>query len=141
MISYFAYGANMDPDHMARCCPRAVSHGRARLPGRAFRIAATGYGDAQPEAGGEIHGLLWTLTAEDEAALDRFEAVPEGLYWKEQVEVRDADDRATPAMLYRAADPAPGRPVPGYLERIIVIAEALDFPAPYLAGLRAALAG
>jgi len=139
--SYFAYGANMDPVHMAECCPRAKRLGLAILPGRGFRIAARGYGDAAPAAGEQLRGVLWELSPDDEAALDRFEGVPEGLYRKEHAAVRDGSGRAVSAMLYRAADPAPGQPVPGYLERILVVGRELGFPADYLESLRRSAAG
>lgn len=136
MTSYFAYGANMDPVHMAERCPQATRLGVALLAGRSFRIAAAGYGDAPLVAGGELRGVLWELSPSDESALDGFEGVPDGLYRKERAAVRDSAGRQVDAMLYRAADPAPGRPVPGYLERIIEVAEDLGFPAGYVESLR-----
>jgi len=139
MTRYFAYGANMDPVHMAERCPQAIRLGPARLQGRAFKIAAKGYGDAQPAAGSELLGVLWELSPSDEAALDAFEGVPEGAYYKEAAVVLAHGGRPVSAMLYRAADPAPGRPVPGYVERIVEVAEQLDFPAAYLERLRGTL--
>lgn len=136
MTCYFAYGANMDPVHMAKACPEAIRLGLAVLPGRSFQIAATGYGDATPAAKGELLGVLWELSPRDEATLDAFEGVPDGLYWKERATVRDSAERPVTAMLYRAADAAPGRPVPGYLERIIEVAESLGFPVSYVDTLR-----
>jgi len=136
MTSYFAYGANMDPVHMAKCCPGATRLGHAILPERSFRIAATGYGDAAPTGGGDLHGVLWELSPSDEAALDAFEGVPDGLYRKEHATVRDSSGRQVTAMLYRAADPAPGRPVSGYLEGILEVAQGLGFPVHYLESLR-----
>ena len=142
MTSYFAYGANMDPVHMAECCPQAKRLGIATLPGRSFRIAAKGYGDAAPAVGGELRGVLWELSPSDEVALDGFEGVPEGHYRKEYVSVLEGGGREVAAMLYRAADSAPGRPVPGYLERILAVAQELEFPAEYLESLRrSAIAG
>lgn len=129
----------MDPVHMADCCPQATRLGLAVLPGRSFRIAATGYGDAPLAAGGELHGVLWELLPSDEAALDAFEGVPNGLYRKECAAVRDRTGRQVTAMLYRAADAAAGLPVPGYLERIIEVAEDLGFPAGYVESLRRCL--
>ncbi len=138
MTVYFSYGANMDPVHMAKECPGATRIGPAILEGYRFGIARAGYGTARPDAGSMIRGVLWRLTAGDEAALDRFEGVAEGLYYKSTLPVRNATGNRE-AMLYRASDPAPGTPVAGYLERIIEVAESLDFPSGYIEELRALL--
>jgi gamma-glutamylcyclotransferase (GGCT)/AIG2-like uncharacterized protein YtfP len=135
MTAYFAYGANMDPAHVARVAPAAHRLGTAVLPGFAFCIVAGGYGDLVAAPDREIHGVLWELNPEDEAGLDAFEGVPEGLYHKEFVTVRDGSGRAVRAMLYRAVDKRPGVPVPGYVENIIETASALGFPAGYVDSL------
>lgn len=124
---------------MASECPGATRVGPATLEGYRFGIASAGYGTARPEPGSIIHGVLWLLTPGDEAALDRFEGVPEGLYYKSTLSVSGADG-AQSAMLYRASDPTPGRPVPGYLERIVEVAESLNLPSAYVEELRALLA-
>lgn len=136
MTRYFAYGANMDPVHMAEHCPGARRIGLAVLPDHEFRIAREGYGNAAPAPGQEMPGVLWDLTPGDEAALDGFEGVPQGLYRKERATVRASDGGVVPAMLYRPTDAAPGVPRPGYLERIIEVAGELGFPAGYLESLR-----
>ena len=139
MTLYFSYGANMDPVHMAKECPGAVRIGPATLPGYRFGIAHAGYGTARPDPGSVIRGVLWQLTPSDEAALDRFEGVPDGLYYKSLLVVSGAAGEQD-AMLYRAADPATGTPVAGYLERIVEVAESLRFPSEYVEELRALLA-
>jgi hypothetical protein len=133
---YFAYGANMDASHMAECCPGALRLGAGVLPGHAFAIAAQGYGRAAPAPGQDLPGVLWELTEADLVALDRFEGIPDGMYRQEMAEVRDADGRLRRAMLYQPTDPAPGRPRPGYLERIIAVGQTLDLPATHLDHLR-----
>ena len=133
---YFAYGANMDSSHMAECCPEARRVGAAVLPGHAFAIAAQGYGRAAPAPGQDLPGVLWELTETDVAALDRFEGIPDGMYRQETTEVRDDDGRLRQAMLYQPTDPSPGRPRPGYLERIIVVGQTLALPAAHLDHLR-----
>ena len=139
MTRYFAYGANMDPIHMAERCPTARCQGVAVLPGHGFRIAATGYGNAITVPRESVYGVLWELEPADEAALDAFEGIADGLYRKAGAMVRTSDGSNLQAMLYLPADPAPGRPVPGYLERIIEVADTLNFPPAYLAELRALL--
>ena len=131
MTTYFAYGANMDPVHMAACCPGAARLGGATLAAHRFGIAAGGYATARPDRDRHILGVLWRLTPADEAALDAFEGVPAGLYRKARVRVLAEDGGEVVAMIYRATDDAPGRPAPGYLERVVEVAELLGFPESY----------
>jgi len=140
MTRYFAYGANMDPVHMASQCPGAKQIGPAVLRDHRFGIASGGFGTAVPAAGAVLRGVLWTLTQADEAALDEFEDVAGGFYYKSTLPVESPDGGAASAMLYRATDPRPGTPAPGYLERIIEVAESAGFPEEYLADLRGFLA-
>jgi AIG2 family protein len=133
---YFAYGANMDPVHMAERCPGAKRLGRAALLEREFRIAAAGYGNAVPTPGMELPGVLWELTPDDEDSLDRFEGIAQGVYRKDWAMIRRLDGPPVAAMLYLPSDPAPGVPVPGYLERIIEVAQQLGFPAEYVRQLQ-----
>jgi gamma-glutamylcyclotransferase (GGCT)/AIG2-like uncharacterized protein YtfP len=139
-VVYFAYGANMDPIHMAERCPAAARLGLAALPGHRFAIAAGGYGMTRRVPGSTVHGVLWRLTPADEAALDEFEGVAAGFYRKTDATVRDPSGTPVSAMVYVPADSAPGRPAPGYLERIVEVATALGFPAEYVAALEAQLA-
>ncbi|MGQ0703891.1 MAG: gamma-glutamylcyclotransferase family protein [Gemmatimonadales bacterium] len=63
---------------MAERCPGARVVGRASLPNHRFQIGAAGYGTVIPDARGEVPGLLWELTSDDESALDRYEGMSEG---------------------------------------------------------------
>jgi len=134
-VRYFAYGANMDPTHLAKYCPGAIALGPAVLPGHRFEIAARGYGHAAPDPGHDVPGFLWELPPDEAEALDRYEGVPEGWYRRDQVTVRH-DGMPTQAMLYVATDTAPGLANPGYLEGIVPIAERSGFPEAYVARLR-----
>ncbi len=137
MTTYFSYGANMDPVHMAEQCPGAVRLGPAVLPDHAFGIAAGHYGTVRPAAGRAVHGVLWRLTLQDEAALDEFEGVAKGFYRKDTARVMSTDGAAVTAMIYRPVDDAPGVPSRRYLERIIEVATQLRFPETYLDQLKA----
>ena len=136
MTAYFAYGANMDPVQMAGRCPGARRLGTAALADHDFGIAAGGFGTVLPAAGRSVHGVLWSLTTADEAALDRFEELDRGFYRKRDATVITPDGKQVKAMLYHAADPSPGRPAPGYLEGIVEVGESLGFPLEYLGHLR-----
>lgn len=137
MTLYFAYGANMDPVHMADRCPGARRLGVASLPGHRFGIAAGGYGTVRSEWGMAVPGVLWRLTPADVAALDDFEGVGSDFYRKDLAWVEDGAGEKVEAMIYRPADDSPGRAAPGYLERIIEVCQELGFPREYIAGLEA----
>ena len=141
MTTYFSYGANMDPVHMAEHCPGATRLGLATLPDYRMGVAAAGFGNARPEPGGAIHGILWRLTDADEAALDRFEDVAGGFYRKATVPVRLPDGTPVSAMIYQAVDDAPGVPNEPYFARIVAVAAATGLPAEYVGELRRLGAG
>lgn len=136
MTVYFAYGANMDPVHMAVHCPRAERLGVAELRDHAFGIAAGGFGTARPAAGSTVYGVLWRLTPADLAALDQFEGVAQSFYRRHTAAVVTPDGHTVEAMIYRPTDDSPGTPSPGYLERIVAVAEMLTLPPQYIASLR-----
>lgn len=135
-MKYFAYGANMDRDHMRRTAPAARSLGLARLLGHRIAIGRAGFGTVVAEPGAVVHGILWDLTPEDEAALDHFEGVADGWYRKEIREVSGSTGPVA-AMLYLAADPKPGRANPDYLRQVRSAAAAAGLPEDYQAGLAA----
>lgn len=137
MTVYFAYGANMDPVHMAEHCPGAVRLGRAVLPDHAFGIAAGHFGTVRPRAGTAVHGVLWRLSSEDEAALDEFEGTAKGFYRKDSTRVKSANGATVTAMIYRPVDDSPGVASRRYLERIIEVATQLEYPESYLDELKA----
>ena len=136
MTLYFAYGANLDAGAMKERCPEARRLGPATLEDHCFTIVSGGYGHAAPATGSRIYGWLWELSPADLAALDAFEGSG---YRQEYAEVR-AEGGPQRAMLYRARNPARGRPVPGYLEGIIDSARKLGFPAAYVTELERLLA-
>jgi hypothetical protein len=132
----FAYGANMDPVHMAEQCPGAIQFGLAELSDHAFGIAAGGYGTVRSAPDHVVRGVLWGLGPDDEASLDEFEGILRAFYRKRSVSVTDASGQPLEAMIYVAVDDAPGVPAPGYMERILDVGEELGFPADYLRELR-----
>ncbi|MCA0401236.1 MAG: gamma-glutamylcyclotransferase [Proteobacteria bacterium] len=130
MPLYFAYGANMDRAAMARRAPQARLIAPAILKRHRFIIARCGYASVTRDPSAEVHGLLWDASLADLRALDKFEEVDRGLYLKINQPVVIAGG-ARRALLYVAADSAPGRPVPGYLENVLAAVEAEGFPDSY----------
>jgi len=129
--AYFAYGANMSPEAMKARCPQASFVCPARLQGL-FRI--NGYGVATIVLGrpATVHGVLWTVTASDEAALDVFEGVEAGFYQQRTVEVLTSCGQTVTAFVYVSLESRPGRPQEGYLTEIIVSAHEHGFPHAYI---------
>lgn len=133
--SYFAYGSNMESGPMAERCPQAQPLGRARLERWSFRINERGYATVVPDPKSTVHGVLWSLTPSDEAALDDYEGLSEGLYLKDQVLVTLDSGVSNEALVYLARHTQPGRPLPGYLEGILDAARTWQLPEAYQAEL------
>lgn len=129
---YFAYGSNMDRRQMAGRCRHASSVGVAALSGWRFLINSAGWATIISESGATVHGCLWELTPGDEAALDLYEGLAEGLYLKERLPAQMLSGARREAMVYVATDSAPGTPHAGYLESILAAAVENRFPEDYL---------
>jgi len=98
---YIAYGSNMNLGQMANRCPSAKVAGTSELKG--FRLLFRGsrsgaVATVEPHTGGNVPVLAWWITAEDEAALDRYEGYP-SLYRKEKVKI-ELDGKTAIAMIY-----------------------------------------
>ncbi len=128
---YFAYGANIIAADMARRCPAAREIGTAVLPGWRFIVARGGYTTLVPDPAARVVGVLWSLTPACERTLDAFEEIDGGLFRRDAIVVA-----GEPALVYLAADTAPGRPRAGYLEAVIAAATARGFPRDYVEELR-----
>lgn len=99
---YFAYGSNLNLAQMKRRCPGAVRVGPCALPN--FRLVFRGVADIEPCAGECVQGAIYSITASDERALDRYEGFraeePDcGLYRKE-VFLAEINGKAAEVMYY-----------------------------------------
>ncbi len=134
MPLYFAYGANMDVEAMARRCPSSRALGLARLQRHRWIISADGYANVVRDPRREVTGLLWDLALSDVPALDRFEDVPR-LYRKvTQPVIAAAGIRR--ALVYLGRSTEPGLPRPGYLEDVLRAAGAVGLPAASVAEMK-----
>ena len=129
-MKYFAYGSNMDIAQMAVRCHKATLLGSGLLAGYRFRIDGRGFATVDKEPSASVLGLVWELTPEDEANLDRFEGVPR-FYTRETFEVRH-DERLVPMLIYVSTDRLKGKPAPNYLERIVQAAQEQGFGKSYV---------
>lgn len=132
---YFAYGANIVAAEMARRCPAAREIGTAVLPDWRFVIGRRGYATMIPESGARVVGVIWSITPACERSLDAFEEIDAGLYHRDVIDVG-----GEPALVYLAADDAPGQPLARYLKPIIAAAAARGFPLDYVESMRGWLA-
>ncbi|GAP87211.1 hypothetical protein SAMD00023353_2300510 [Rosellinia necatrix] len=93
---YFAYGSNLHVAQMASRCPASVFQGRAVLRGYRWQINERGVAnvvestrdsDSDPDDSYVVEGLLYRISPEDEASLDRSEGVSQRFYEKRVLRV------------------------------------------------------
>ena len=134
MPLYFAYGANMDVEEMARRCPRSRPLGLAKLMRHRLAIMREGWLTATRDPRGRVHGVLWDLALADIAALDRFEGLGDGLYAKvfQPVIAVGGPKRA---LVYFGANAGPGRADAAYIRAVIAAATHWRLPAEALSAL------
>jgi gamma-glutamylcyclotransferase len=122
---YFAYGSNLDPFQMWRRCPDASHFAIATLPNHALAFAGYsanwGGGVATIVQAKNVAttGVLYTLTEEDIARLDRFEGCPYA-YRRARKVVIDDDGKRRVAEVYlqeRAGYTPPSRSYAEVLRR------------------------
>lgn len=135
---YFAYGSNLYTPQMAALAPGAVALGPAQINAWELFINEHGVLSIRHSPGSTVHGLLWSCDVSDLEALDRFEAVGEGLYVREEVSLEAG--AIDTAFVYRSVSPRSGLPRPGYLEiAVLPPMRPLGFPPSYIAGVESLL--
>lgn len=140
MPLYFAYGSNMNEAQIRGRCPDARLVGPAVLPG--YRLAFTifsptrkcGCADVVASPADSVHGLLYELTDEDIASMDRHEGHP--VHYR-RIPVRITSGREEKeAYTYEVVHKREGlKPSKEYLSLLQNAAEKHDFPSDYRAFL------
>lgn len=85
---YIAYGSNLNVRQMMMRCPSARIIGTSELENYRlmFKGSMTGsYLTVEPEEGSSVPVAVWSVTDQDELALDRYEGFPSFYYKKELV--------------------------------------------------------
>lgn len=85
---YIAYGSNLNIRQMLMRCPGARIIGTSKIEGYRllFKGSKTGsYLTIEPQESASVPVAAWSVTAEDEEALDRYEGFPTFYYKKEMV--------------------------------------------------------
>lgn len=86
---YIAYGSNLNIRQMQRRCPGARIIGTSVIENYRllFKGSKTGsYLTIEPKEGSSVPVAAWSVTAEDEAALDRYEGFP-AFYYKAEMKL------------------------------------------------------
>lgn len=86
---YIAYGSNLNILQMRMRCPGARIIGTSEIKDYQllFKGSKTGsYLTIEPKEGSSVPVAVWSVTAEDEAALDRYEGFP-AFYYKKEMEL------------------------------------------------------
>ena len=153
-MHYFAYGSNLDPQQMALRCPGAtvVGLGELRDHRLTFPLTSHDWGGGVASVGvahGEsVWGVVYELTDEHLAALDRYEQFvgpgdQHNLYDRETTSVQlvRADDGSFPrrlhAWIYLAQAANPSRPSRRYLDTVLAGARHHRLPEEYVAKIAA----
>jgi gamma-glutamylcyclotransferase (GGCT)/AIG2-like uncharacterized protein YtfP len=116
MTYYFAYGSNMNHEHMKYRCPKSKYIGTHELPDHelVFRSVA----DVQQSKDSSVVGALFKITDECERSLDRYEGYP-NLYTKKYHMAQD-ENMPKKIMFYSMVDKQlVFPPSESYLETII----------------------
>lgn len=96
-VFYFAYGSNMNPNRMQDRIPGARLIGPGVLRGWSVRERL--YADIDRSRKGQVDGVIYCITADELAVLDRYEGFPH-IYGSEMVTVRLAGGGSVKAITY-----------------------------------------
>jgi len=153
MPHYFAYGSNMGNLQMQTRCPDSQRLGKATLFGFRWNIAADGYATIHPAPDDYVEGVLFEISATDELALDHFEEIHLGAYFKCTLPVmphpspqsESAACNLTPsasgslpgdtcceALVYRNTDSGSGNVSPEYGKRLIIAVNDAVLESSYI---------
>jgi len=131
---FAAYGIGLNRSEMVKHCPTAKPIGTTEL--KNFRLTFRG-GNAcavatiEKTKDGSVPALLWEITMQDEAALDRWIGVPE-LYRKAAIKVR-RDGTLVDALIYILISGKPqNKPSAFYYSTLLEGYKAAGFDADIL---------
>lgn len=99
---YVAYGSNLNLRQMAMRCPNATPLGIGEIDGYELQFKGQphgAYATIDPKEGASVPVLVWELGRGDEKALDIYEGVSNGHYYKQDIPVQ-MGDRTVSAMVY-----------------------------------------
>lgn len=83
---YAAYGSNLNIDQMKRRCPESFVVGVGVIEG--YELEFRFFANIITSQGHQVPVVLWSISQKDERALDHYEGVANGLYYKETIKVK-----------------------------------------------------
>ncbi|MBU2583248.1 MAG: gamma-glutamylcyclotransferase [Alphaproteobacteria bacterium] len=141
-VFYFAYGSNMLAERLQRRCRSAVVHGVAVADDYALAFSKIGQDDSGKAtlvaaAGVRTHGVVFRISIDDLALLDRFEGRGRGYERWDDFSVRCASDggKLCKAATYIASTPYLDdklRPFDWYLDLVIHGARQHGLPPAHI---------
>lgn len=146
IMLYFAYASNMWSAQMKERCPQSCFYSKAILHDYALCFPRTcegrwgkgGVAGVCKAAGDRVEGVLYEVTEKDIAALDQFEGVEDGDYYREAVNVIDALGNDLEAWIYfaNAQGEADFKPSVTYIDTLIKGASGYGLSESYLRRLK-----
>lgn len=127
---YAAYGSNLNKEQMAYRCPTAKPMAVATLKDHQLVFQGRPYGahaNVIPAKGEEVPVAIWEITEKDEAALDIYEGVKSGYYYRDVYEF-DINGETVEALIYIMTPNPYGRPADHYLQTIAEGYVAFNLP-------------
>lgn len=122
MTLYFAYGSNLNATQMATRCPDAHLLGVGQLPGYRLAFAGQsvtwggGVATVIQDSQHSVNGLIWRITPQDLATLDRCEGHP-WAYQRQRLSV-NLKGRRRQVQVYVKPEPELTRPSLAYFRVI-----------------------
>ena len=131
-VNVFFYGLFMDESLLREKGLRPEGRRVARVEN--FRLVVGGRATLVPREGGEVYGVLFSLTPDEVDALYSEESV--SAYRPEAVCAQPADGTVVPALCFNLpAPPAPGERNPQYAAKLRALAARLGLPADYVSSI------
>jgi gamma-glutamylcyclotransferase (GGCT)/AIG2-like uncharacterized protein YtfP len=138
---YAAYGSNLDPEQMRVRCPHSPMRGPGWLVGWRLTFGGEDLGwegslaTVVEDPGSQVYVMVYDVPAQDEDALDEWEAANTGLYRKIRVRVQTLNGDEL-CWLYVLDGYEGGLPSARYLGVMADAAERGGAPDDYVAELR-----
>ena len=132
-VAVFFYGLFMDESLLRE---KGLSpEGRRPACVENFRLVLGARATLVPSAGGEVHGVLFSLTHEEVDAL--YSEASVSAYRPEAVCAQLADGTAVPALCFNLpAQPSEGERNPQYASKLRELAARLGLPPDYVSSIR-----
>ena len=131
---YFAYGSNMNLEHMRRLCGwNFTVLGAAFLKNYELGPDIRGYANVRPQAGKQVAGVLYEVDQQSLDALDEFEGYPE-VFSRSEVKVEGEHGQSFTAWIYvEPVEQFGGQFIKeDYLRRVIVGAKENHLPEQWV---------